>query len=203
MKECLTNTVSLQELQYMRDQEHLTNAEIAKKLDVSAATIAKYIGKSPFRKRRSSYSAADIKTIQEMYRNGATYDMIQEAVSCSSNTVRRYTKGIRRKQPAAAPAAPVTVTAPAAASAPAVTSAPVIVSTPVVERMQSNMFKVISSRRNVRLGGSEYQYEVDLGGGRDTVTVINGSVDMAIFDAESLDRFIDELRQIREGYLTA
>ena len=194
MKECLTNTVSLQELQYMRDQEHLTNAEIAKKLDVSAATIAKYIGKSPFRKRRSSYSAADIKTIQEMYRNGATYDMIQEAVSCSSNTVRRYTKGIRRKEPAAAPAA---------ASAPAVTSAPVIVSTPVVERMQSNMFKVISSRRNVRLGGSEYQYEVDLGSGRDTVTVINGSVDMAIFDAESLDRFIDELRQIREGYLTA
>ena len=194
MKECLTNTVSLQELQYMRDQEHLTNAEIAKKLDVSAATIAKYIGKSPFRKRRSCYSAADIKTIQEMYRNGATYDMIQEAVSCSSNTVRRYTKGIRRKEPAAAPAA---------ASAPAVTSAPVIVSTPVVERMQSNMFKVISSRRNVRLGGSEYQYEVDLGSGRDTVTVINGSVDMAIFDAESLDRFIDELRQIREGYLTA
>ena len=194
MKECLTNTVSLQELQYMRDQEHLTNAEIAKKLDVSAATIAKYIGKSPYRKRRSSYSAADIKTIQEMYRNGATYDMIQEAVSCSSNTVRRYTKGIRRKEPAAAPAA---------ASAPAVTSAPVIVSTPVVERMQSNMFKVISSRRNVRLGGSEYQYEVDLGSGRDTVTVINGSVDMAIFDAESLDRFIDELRQIREGYLTA
>ena len=197
MKECLTNTVSLQELQYMRDQEHLTNAEIAKRLDVSAATIAKYIGKSPFRKRRSSYSAADIKTIQEMYRNGATYDMIQEAVSCSSNTVRRYTKGIRRKKPAAAPAAPVTATAPVTVTA------PVIVSTPVVERMQSNMFKVISSRRNVRLGGSEYQYEVDLGSGRDTVTVINGSVDMAIFDAESLDRFIDELRQIREGYLTA
>ena len=195
MKECLTNTVSLQELQYMRDQEHLTNAEIAKRLDVSPGTIIKYLGRSPFRKRGSTFSAGDIKTIQEMYRNGATYSMIEEAVSCSKATVVRYTRGLkRRKKPAAAPAA---------ASAPAVTSVPVIVSTPVVERKQSNMFKVISSRRNVRLGGSEYQYEVDLGSGRDTVTVINGSVDMAIFDAESLDRFIDELRQIREGYLTA
>lgn len=186
MKESLLNTVSMQELQYMRDQEHLTNEEIAKRLDVTPQTISKYIGKSPYRRkggRGHGVSAGDIKTIQEMYRNGASCSVIAAAVSCSRETVRRYTKGIQRvNQP---------------------TGAPVAVVAPVEERKQSSMFKVISSRRNVRLGGSEYQYEVDLGGGRDTVTVINGSVDMAIFDAESLDRFIDELRQIREGYLTA
>lgn len=186
MKERLTNTVSLQELQYMRDQEHLSNAEIAKRLDVSHGTIVKYLGKSPFQKkggRRERITAQDIRTIQDMYRNGASYEMIAEAVSCSSTSVRKYTKDIQRtKKPV---------------------STPVVVSMPTEERKQNSMFNVISSRRNVRLGGSEYQYEVDIGGGKDTVTVINGAVDMAIFDAESLDRFIDELRQIREGYLTA
>lgn len=44
----LTESISVQELQQMRD-EGLSNMQIAKRLDVSYATVRKYLGKADFR----------------------------------------------------------------------------------------------------------------------------------------------------------
>ena len=44
----LTESISVQEMQQMRD-EGLSNAQIAKRLDVSYTTVRKYLGKADFR----------------------------------------------------------------------------------------------------------------------------------------------------------
>lgn len=44
----LTESISVQELQQMRE-EGLSNMQIAKRLDVSYATVRKYLGKADFR----------------------------------------------------------------------------------------------------------------------------------------------------------
>ena len=66
-----------------------------------------------------------------------------------------------------------------------------------------NALKVINRRQTIRLSGAECRYLMDLDGEKDSVTIINGSTDVAILDAALLDRFIDELMQIRKEYFRA
>lgn len=48
----LLDQVPYQTLLYMREVEHMSNAEIAERVDCSTATIRKILGKQGFRKAR-------------------------------------------------------------------------------------------------------------------------------------------------------
>jgi len=47
MRNKLLDEVTIQEMMNLREIEHLSNAEIAERLDVHYATVIKYIGKNP------------------------------------------------------------------------------------------------------------------------------------------------------------
>lgn len=55
LKESLLKSVDMSTLLYMRNVEHMTNREIAQRLDVSTATIRKYIG--PMGKKKKTEEA--------------------------------------------------------------------------------------------------------------------------------------------------
>jgi DeoR/GlpR family transcriptional regulator of sugar metabolism len=188
----LSKSVSLQELQYMREQEHMTNAEIAKKLDVCPQTIRKYLG-SQTQNSRGKVDQTTIDRIRSMYQDCVKIAEIAKAAGVSRETVRRYVMDLERRhhrRPVKRVAARTQTVAEKKTEK-------------AVEQTMKNALKVINRRQTIRLSGAECRYLVDLDGEKDSVTIINGSTDVAILDAALLDRFIDELMQIRKEYFRA
>lgn len=203
IKEPLTKSVSVEELRHMREVEGLTNKEIAKRLDVSATTVGKYLGPADpdWRARAARLGGMTrgcpqktVDEIRRLYSEGYSISGIQDRVHVSWETVKKYTKDLgpnrkRKKKAAPQQTAPAEVKTTPAAAAPVTTAR-----TPVCT--------VVSSRRTVKLKGLECQYEVETDGKTGTLTVTNGTSEVAIFDAGSLDAFISELTMIRNDYLS-
>ena len=198
VKEPLTKSVSVAELLHMRNEDHLTNRQIAERLDVHPATILRYIGpdiRQPVQPRKGKRCVVTTKLVdsmREMYLDGKSINTIAEHVGLSWKTVKKYIADLgpnRKKKLQPEAQDPVGVPATPVAAVPVVTAR-----TPVCT--------VVSSRRTVKLKGLECQYEVETDGKTGTLTVTNGSSEVAIFDAGSLDAFIAELTMIRKDYLS-
>lgn len=215
IRQSLTKTVSVSELRQMRD-DGLTNREIAKRLDVHPATIGRYLGppdlKAHGKKKCSAGKevtpdmAADM---QRLYREGRSINSIAERFGVGWQTTKKIVAGSKMKPdtPPVSPAEPE----PTAAAEPVCPVEPVpepepiapAVQEPVAEEEQkgdNQMFEVLSKRQQIRLKGAECEYDLELGSGKDSVTVISGGTEVALFDAETLTAFISELQKIRDEY---
>ena len=199
MKEPLSHSVSITELRRMREEEHLTNVEIAKRLDVHPATIGRYLGPYEMNTRsrkhgRKPVTPDMVDTMRRLYQEGRSINSIAERLDVGWETVKKCVRGTGNAVPVAMePECPVD-TEPAAVEAPA---------EPDVqeERSEEPMFSVISKRQTIRLQGADCQYELELGSGNDSVTIINGSTEVIMFDAASLRNFISELEQLERQYM--
>lgn len=203
VKEPLTKSVSVEELRHMREVEGLTNKEIAKRLDVSATTVGKYLGPADpdWRARAAKLGGMTrgcpqktVDEIRRLYSEGCSISGIQDRVHVSWETVKKYTKDLgpnrkKKKKAVTQQTAQMETPVVSAAAAPVTTAR-----TPVCT--------ILSSRRTVKLQGLECQYEVETDGKTGTLTVTNGTSEVAIFDAGSLDAFIAELTMIRNDYLS-
>lgn len=65
MKRSIMESVSVREMQEMRDNEGMTNNEIAEALDVSYMTVYKYIGAQPKGLRKARKVLQDRRSIKE------------------------------------------------------------------------------------------------------------------------------------------
>lgn len=200
-REPLSKSISVSELRHMREEEGLTNKEIADRLDVAPTTIAKYLGPAEpgWRSKAGRRGALHRKTSQEtideirrLYREGHSINGIAEKLGVGWNTVKVHTQdmGPNRKKKF------VFDTVPAVEEEPVIHEEPVVQEVPVQEG-EISMLKVISQRQSIRMQGAECQYEIELGDGTDSVTVLNSDgQEVAVLDADGLSGLIGELSQI-------
>ena len=189
----LNKSVSIQELMHMRDVEHLSNSEIARRLDVNPSTIFRYIGPAdPSCRAKGKNNGRPltqelIDQIRELYQAGRSVNGISEKLGIGWATVKKYTCGISRpgkKQPEE----PFRFDPPEEVMA-------------ELHEEDSTMLEIISQKRTVHLKGSECRYEVETDGEKGTLTIINGETEVIMFDRASLGTFIKELENIRDEYL--
>ena len=213
MKQPLSKQVSVSELRHMREVDGLTNKEIAQRLDVSASTIGKYLGppepgwqaRAGKKGGRGRLSQETIDEIRRLYKEGHSINGIQEKVHVSWETVKRYTKDLgpnRKKKHVQEPVFQEPVYQSPTFEGTPLVKAVTTVAQPVTT-VRKPVCEVISSRRTVKLKGLECQYEVETDGTTGTLTVVNGTSEVAIFDTSTLDAFIEELTMIRKEYLSA
>jgi len=214
IRQSLTKTVSVSELRQMRDSG-LTNREIAKRLDCSPATVGRYLGPPDLRahgrkkcgagKEVTPDMAADM---QRLYREGRSINSIAERFGVGWQTTKKIVAGSKLKldmppdpEPIA-PAEPVCTAEPAAEPVQEQTAEPEPAQEHCVieEKGDNQMFEVVSRRQQIRLKGAECEYDLELGSGKDSVTVISGGTEVALFDAETLTAFIAELTKLRDTY---
>lgn len=225
-KEPLSKSVSISELLYLRNVEHLTNKQIGQKLDVHPATVMRYIGPdirqpdNPHEVSRGRRITTKVVTeIRELYAQGSSISNIAERVGVSWKTVKKYVSdlGPNHKKLMDPPSDTVEQTvepeAPAdnmpetkqepepPAEEPASEPIPVEPKEPLkptaVQEGEKPMLQIISRRQTIRMKGSECQYLMELGSGADTVTIMNGDgQEIAVFDAEGLAGFMGELGRI-------
>lgn len=204
MREPLTNSISITELRHMREDEHLTNKEIAERIGVHPATVLRYIGpdvRKPDHPNETSrgrrVTTGLIAEIRDMYVAGGSIAGIAQKVGLSWKTVKKYTSDLPSNRKAIAkPEAPTVAETPAEPEPIAVA-----VVEPEEPKGEKSMFQVMSKRQTIRLKGMECEYELELGGGTDTVTIINDGAEVAVLDAGMLQAFIEELKQLRCQYL--
>lgn len=60
----------------------------------------------------------------------------------------------------------------------------------------------LSRKQYIRLRGAEYEYEVETGGTSDSVTVIDKSSEAIVLYSASLERFVEELKAIRDRFFS-
>lgn len=197
-KEPLSKSVSIAELRHMREVDGLTNKEIADRLDVAPTTIAKYLGPAEpgWRSKAGRRGALHRKTSQEtideirrLYMEGRSINGIAEKLGVGWNTVKVHTQdmGPNKKKKY------VFDTVPAVEEEPVVNEEPVV----QVQEGVTPMLKIISSRQSIRMQGAECQYEIELGDGTDSVTILNSDKqEVAVLDADGLSGLIGELSQI-------
>lgn len=197
-KEPLSKSVSIAELRHMREVDGLTNKEIADRLDVAPTTIAKYLGpaepgwRSKAGRRGSLHRKTSQETIDEirrLYMEGRSINGIAEKLGVGWNTVKVHTQdmGPNKKKKL------VFDTVPAIEEEPVVNEEPVV----QVQEGVTPMLKIISSRQSIRMQGAECQYEIELGDGTDSVTILNSDrQEVAVLDADGLSGLIGELSQI-------
>lgn len=197
-KEPLSKSVSIAELRHMREVDGLTNKEIADRLDVAPTTIAKYLGPAEpgWRSKAGRRGALHRKTSQEtideirrLYMEGRSINGIAEKLGVGWNTVKVHTQdmGPNKKKKY------VFDTVPAVEEEPVVNEEPVV----QVQEGVTPMLKIISSRQSIRMQGAECQYEIELGDGTDSVTILNSDrQEVAVLDADGLSGLIGELSQI-------
>ena len=208
-KEALSNSVSISELRHMREVEGLTNKEIAKRLDVAPSTISRYLGPQDPEilkriRRKSGGQHVEQSTIDEilrLYDEGRSINGIAEKLGLGWNTVKAdpQDKGPnwkKKKELDAIPVEPIKVEPIAHAEKSVANEEPVVPEVPVQEG-EISMLRIISSRQSIRMQGAECQYEVELGAGTDSVTIINSDKqEVAVLDADGLSGLIGELSQI-------
>lgn len=221
-KEPLSKSVSVSELLYLRNVEHLTNRQIGEKLDVHPATILRYIGpdvRKPDRpnevSRGRKITTKVVAEIRELYTQGKSINGIAEQLGIGWSTVKKYVSdlGPNKKKPGdtgtevvvqedAAEELPETKQEPEPpAEEPVPEPAPTEPEEPVkpaaVQEGEKPMLQIISSRQTIRMKGAECQYLLEFGCGTDTVTILNeDNQELAVLDAEGLTGFIGELSQI-------
>lgn len=243
-KEPLNKSISVSELLYMRNVEHLSNREIGQKLDVHPATIMRYIGPdvrqpdSPKEKSKGRVVTTKmVAEIRKLYMQGQSINGVAEHVGVSWSTVKKYVsdlgpnrKSPRRTKPEVKEAEPVAEESkPITEEAKPVVeeSKPIIEEAkPVVEEQRpkqetpkdkpieqiiqvqtedndggNDMFEILSKHMTLRIKGAECEYEIETGAANNSVTIINGTTEVIIFDADSLPRFISELQQINDTYM--
>lgn len=182
MRASLATQVSISEMRHMEDVEGLSRQEIAKRLDISPATVLKYLGLKNSAASESARLTDDkVRQIIDLRRKRFTTREIAKKVGISPTTAHRYieqnkdriyteTTETEEKQPA------------------------------MEKNTETMMFRVLDEKRTLRLQGSECQYEIVTGGGIDSLTVINGQTEIIIFDRDSLNRFIQELNDLKTRY---
>lgn len=200
LREPLSKSVSVQELQYMRNEQGLPNVEIAKRLDISPATVVHYLGprnpecRSKGRNSRKPLTDDIITRIREMYAEGGSVKGISEKLGVGWATVKKYVSGMeqihrKRKNTARKPFA---------------LDKPVIDNTSELEQEKAtenkSMFEIVSQRQTVRLKGCENCYLIETGGGDDTLTIEYDGTEVCVLDASGIDTFIQELQRIRHEY---
>lgn len=84
LKQSILSQVSVSELQHMRDEGY-SNKEIAKRLDVSEASISKLLPSQ--RKKAVTLSVQDRKDIVELHQSGISVKEIAEEYGCSLGAV--------------------------------------------------------------------------------------------------------------------
>ena len=199
-KEALSNSVSISELRHMREVEGLNNKEIAKRLDVAPSTISRYLGPQDpeilKRIRRKSGSQhveqGTIDEIRRLYDEGRSINGIAEKLGLGWKTVKAYTQDMgpnwkRKKELDAVPADPVNKYEPVDHE----------------EDVKNNrggeypMLRIEIQRHIILIQGAECQYEIELGDGTDSVTILNSDrQEVAVLDADGLSGLIGELSQI-------
>lgn len=115
MHTALTADLSPSVLRSMREQEHLTNKEIAQRLDVSVATINKYLPSDEKHKNYHRMTQSDISFMKEMYKQGMKITDIAAKMNVSVPTVSKWleSEGLRIVVPRPRKSQyPVTVTIP-------------------------------------------------------------------------------------------
>ena len=184
MKPSLSTQISISEMRHMEEVEGLTRHEIAKRLDISPATVLRYLGlKNNAASENARITDDKVRQIIDLRKKRFTTREIAQKIGISPTTARRYIeankdriytedKETEEKQPA-------------------------MEKKTVSETM---MFRVLDEKRTLRLQGSECQYEIVTGGGIDSLTVINGQTEIIMFDRDSLDRFIRELSDLKAQY---
>lgn len=198
-KEPLSKSVSISELRQMRE-EGLTNKEIAARLDVTPTTIARYLGPiepgwKPKVERRGGLRIQTpqetIDEIRRLYSEGRSINGISERVHVSWETVKKYTRDLGPNRKKKKELVFDTV--------PAIEEEPIVNEEPVVQEQEgvTTMLKIISQRQSIRMQGAECQYEIELGDGTDSVTILNSDKqEVAVLDADGLSGLIGELSQI-------
>lgn len=225
-KEPLSKSVSVSELLYLRNVEHLTNKQIGQKLDVHPATVMRYIGPdirqpdNPHEVSRGrKITTKVVMEIRELYAQGGSINNIAERVGVSWKTVKKYVsdlgpnhKKLMDPPPDTAeqtvePEVPVdnmpeTKQEPEPPDAepvpePTPTEPEEPVKPAAVQEGEKPMLQIISSRQTIRMKGAECQYLLEFGCGTDTVTILTeDNNELAVLDAEGLSGFIGELSQI-------
>lgn len=84
MKTALSHEVNVSELEYLRSQG-LNNQQIADKLDISRATVGKYLPSE--RKKRAMLSVVDRENIATLYSNGTSARDLAGQFGCSIGTI--------------------------------------------------------------------------------------------------------------------
>lgn len=87
----LSKEVSTGEMAYMREQG-MTNAQIAKNLGCSEATVSKYLPTK--RKSPAKLSETDKQEIAELYSSGSSVKEIAEAYGCIAPSIYRILKNL-------------------------------------------------------------------------------------------------------------
>ena len=205
-KEALSNSVSISELRHMREVEGLTNKEIAKRLDVAPSTISRYLGpqdpeilKRIRRKSGSQHIEQDtIDEIRRLYDEGRSINGIAEKLGLGWKTVKAYTQDMgpnwKRKKEFVfdtAPEEPI--------QEEPVQEEPVAAEEVTIydRRSEYPMLRIVSQRKSIRMQGAECVYEIELGEGTDSVSILNSDKqEVAVLDADGLSGLIGELSQI-------
>ena len=191
----LSKSVSIQELRYMRDQG-MNNREIAKALDVSPATVGRYLGPQDIKARSKKHNCKEVTSemadeIRRMYGEKRSINSIANRFDIGWQTVKKIVAGSKMKfdDPAEImePGAQVTVDPkPEAPDA----------------KKENDMLAVLSKRQTIRLAGSECLYEIESGMNEQSMlSLIFGDTVRMILDSASLQTFIGELTKIQSEYL--
>lgn len=206
--EPLNKQVSIQELMYMREKQHMSNMQIARQLNVSYGTILRYLGKQGETSKTVGSNCGNkitedmIARIQEMRQQGRSINGIAEKLGISWKTAQRYAR-VRMPQAEDAGNGLESDDAPDGEREDSAMQAYDDQEEPMRENAGTAELTVLHRQQHIRLKGSECEYEVETGGGSDSITVISGKTEVLIFDRGSLLRFINELQTIDRLYFEA
>lgn len=221
-KQPLSESVSLSELQYMRDEEGLSYSAIAKRLDISPATVSRYLGpKKPLvknkRATRARLTQEEIDEIRRLHGMGRSVSAISAKTGVYGATVKKYIdKPWLNAKPAEPEGTnivelPVTQLEPKQQDVvepvmeqnaePEIEQSVTIEAQKVTIEEEKDMLEITSARTTIKLKGAECRYEVVVGDGGGDVTIWNGNAEVMICDKDSLRGFINELERISQ-YLT-
>lgn len=98
MPRSLKNDISISEMLYMREQEHMSNAQIAACLDISTQTVWRYIGpqfaegeerprKTPKKEPIRSVGQAMLKAFNTKQKDAAPKRSIQACNTCANRGI--------------------------------------------------------------------------------------------------------------------